>query len=72
MSAINYFKKSNASLGSRVSVLVTRNGDLINRMYFKGTFSNTGGTSTKTYYGLRLLKNVELEIGCQFILFLVN
>ena len=57
----------NASLGSRVSVLVTRNGDLINRMYFKGTFSNTGGTSTKTYYGLRLLKNVELEIGGQRI-----
>jgi len=57
----------NASLGSRVSVLVTRNGDLINRMYFKGSLTKTGGGDIKEYYGLRLLKNVELEIGGQRI-----
>ena len=59
-----------SSIGSRVSVLITRNGDLINRIYFKGTLTNTNNTNACAlvpYFGLRLLKNIELEIGGQRI-----
>ena len=71
MEAIEQSFNGNPSIGSRVSVLVTRNGDLINRVYFKGTLKNTASSGTKLalvpYYGLRLLKNIELEIGGQRI-----
>tara|TARA_B110001450_G_scaffold74438_1_gene70934 strand:+ start:1144 stop:2529 length:1386 start_codon:yes stop_codon:yes gene_type:complete len=71
MEAIEQSFNGNPSIGSRVSVLVTRNGDLINRIYFKATLKNTSGSGTKLalvpYYGLRLLKNIELEIGGQRI-----
>jgi len=75
MESIEQSFNGNVSLGSRVSVLVTRNGDLINRVYFKCKLSNTNSVqnddSTKIalvpYYGLRLLKNIELEIGGQRI-----
>ena len=59
-----------SSIGSRVSVLVTRNGDLINRIYYKGKITNTDGSKSCAlvpYFGLRLLKNIELEIGGQRI-----
>ena len=73
MEAIEQSFNGNSSLGSRVSVLVTRNGDLINRIYFKGTLKNkaaalsNNGLALVPYYGLRLLKNIELEIGGQRI-----
>jgi hypothetical protein len=72
MEAIEQSFNGNSSLGSRVSVLVTRNGDLINRIYFKGTLKNkvstlNSGLALVPYYGLRLLKNIELEIGGQRI-----
>ena len=41
MEAIEQSFNGNSSLCSRVSVLVTRNGDLINRIYFKGTLKNS-------------------------------
>ena len=59
-----------SSIGSRVSVLVTRNGDLINRIYFKGKITNKHASNSCAlvpYFGLRLLKNIELEIGGQRI-----
>ena len=61
-----------SNIGSRVSVLVTRNGDLINRIYFKGKITNKPGSGSSScalvpYFGLRLLKNIELEIGGQRI-----
>ena len=59
-----------SSIGSRVSVLVTRNGDLINRIYYKGKITNKHGSNSCAlvpYFGLRLLKNIELEIGGQRI-----
>ena len=70
MEAIEQSFNGSTSLGSRVSVLVTRNGDLINRVYFRGTLKNTSTTANAAtclvpYYGLRLLKNIELEIGGQ-------
>ena len=59
-----------SSIGSRVSVLVTRNGDLINRIYYKGKITNNDqnkACALVPYFGLRLLKNIELEIGGQRI-----
>ena len=48
-----------SNIGSRVSVLVTRNGDLINRIYFKGKITNKPGSGSSScalvpYFGLRL------------------
>ena len=59
-----------SNIGSRVSVLITRNGDLINRIYFKGKIKNNDdllSCALVPYFGLRLLKNIELEIGGQRI-----
>ena len=68
----------NATFGSRVTCQVTRNGDLINRIYFAGTLTNnntaltTGSSDNNSialvpYFGLKLLKTIELEIGGQRI-----
>jgi len=51
--------------GQRVTSTISRNGDLISRAYLVVKPSNT--TPTCPYYGLRLLKYVELEIGGQKI-----
>mgnify|MGYP001425445209 CR=1 FL=1 len=68
MESIEQSFNGNPSLGSRVSVLITRNGDLINRVYFKATLqANSNPVALVPYAGLRLLKNVELEIGGQRI-----
>jgi hypothetical protein len=68
MESIEQSFNGNPSLGSRVSVLITRNGDLINRVYFKATLeAKTNPVALVPYAGLRLLKNVELEIGGQRI-----
>jgi hypothetical protein len=59
-----------SNIGSRVSVLITRNGDLINRIYYKGMITNkhtSNSCALVPYFGLRLLKNIELEIGGQRI-----
>ena len=53
-----------------VNVQITRNGDLINRIYFKGKIKNNSSTKHAAlvpYYGLRLIKNVLLQIGSQTI-----
>ena len=67
----------NATFGSRVTCQVTRNGDLINRVYLRARFNNTSdtaGTAAENngiamvpYFGLKLLKTIELEIGGQRI-----
>ena len=70
MESIEQSFNGNPVIGSRVSVLITRNGDLINRVYFRGTLKNTNtstGLALVPFYGIRLLKNVELEIGGQRI-----
>ena len=72
MESIEQSFNGNSSIGSRVSVLITRNGDLINRVYFRGVLKNTSTNSANKlalvpYYGLRLLKNIELQIGGQSI-----
>ena len=67
----------NNNFGSRVTIQVTRNGDLINRVYFYGVVKNNNalgsagsenkGLALVPYFGQRLLKSIELEIGGQRI-----
>ena len=49
----------------RVTAQISRNGDLIHKMYIEATV--TGGTGYAPYLGQRLIKQVELEIGGQLI-----
>jgi hypothetical protein len=75
--AIEQTFNGNATFGSRVTCQITRNGDLINRVYLRATFTNTGseaaadaennGVALVPYFGLKLLKTIELEIGGQRI-----
>ena len=79
LEAIEQTFNGNATFGSRVTCQITRNGDLINRVYFVGTIENTNEPLTATsgennkcialvpYFGLKLLKSIELEIGGQRI-----
>jgi len=54
--------------GSRVTCQISRNGDLINRMYLQVSVPNTTGNDFYyNYYGLRLINYVEIEIGGQKI-----
>ena len=61
------------SLGSRASFQITRNGDLIHRVYFNGKIKNDNADDPSKNvalvpnFGQRLLKTVELEIGGQRI-----
>ena len=72
--AIQQTPTGSNSLGSRASFQITRNGDLIHRVYFNGKIKNDNAVSATTNnvalvpnFGQRLLKTVELEIGGQRI-----
>jgi hypothetical protein len=71
--AIQQTPTGSNSLGSRASFQITRNGDLIHRVYFNGKIknNNTAGDSNNVAlvpnFGQKLLKTVELEIGGQRI-----
>jgi len=75
--AIEQTFNGSSSFGSRVTCQVTRNGDLISRVYFTGTITNTNTPAASgsqnapialvPYFGLKLLKTIELEIGGQRI-----
>ena len=70
--AIEQSYNGNNSFGSRVTIQITRNGDLINRIYFNAIIRNknetTGnGIALVPYFGHKLLKTIELEIGGQRI-----
>ena len=79
LEAIEQTFNGTSAFGSRVTCQITRNGDLINRIYFVGTLNNTntktaleaakfsGGLALVPYFGLKLLKTIELEIGGQRI-----
>ena len=77
LEAIEQTFNGTSSFGSRVTCQITRNGDLINRVYFVGTVTNTSATASTgvnnncvalvPYFGLKLLKTIELEIGGQRI-----
>jgi hypothetical protein len=74
--AIQQTASGSNSLGSRASFQITRNGDLIHRVYFYGRLKNNaaavanntaGNVALVPNVGQKLLKNVELEIGGQRI-----
>jgi hypothetical protein len=68
--AIQQTPTGSNSLGSRASIQITRNGDLIHRVYFNGKIKNTGSALAVALvpnFGQKLLKTVELEIGGQRI-----
>ena len=70
--AIEQTPTGSNSLGSRVSFQITRNGDLIHRVYFYGVLVASGGTAGTSIalvpnFGHKLLKTIELEIGGQRI-----
>ena len=51
------------NFGNRVTVQITRNGDLIHRIWLRFHFTVTDTTYLlQPFYGLKLLKNIELEI----------
>jgi hypothetical protein len=76
--AIEQTFNGSPNFGSRVTCQITRNGDLINRVYLRAKFNNTSsdnstagnennGFALVPYFGLKLLKTIELEIGGQRI-----
>jgi hypothetical protein len=69
--AIEQTPTGSNSLGSRVSFQITRNGDLIHRVYFYGEIVASGTTDNAVAlvpnFGHKLLKTIELEIGGQRI-----
>ena len=57
-----------AGFGKRVTCQISRNGDLIHRIYLQATLPALGsGKSWTSYPGLALIKDVEIEIGGQRI-----
>jgi len=66
--AIEQTPTGSNSLGSRVSFQITRNGDLIHRVYFYGVITaKTNPVALVPNFGQKLLKTIELEIGGQRI-----
>ena len=70
MEAIEQTLNGTASYGNKTTTTISRNGDLISRMYVEHSITSTDtGTDTDfaNNYGHALLKEIELEIGGQRI-----
>ena len=68
MEAIENVFNGTAGFGKRVTAQISRNGDLIHRIYVQiQTPILTGASIWVDYIGLRLLQDVEIEIGGQRI-----
>ena len=68
MEAIENVFNGTAGFGKRVTAQISRNGDLIHRIYVQiQTPALTGASVWCDYIGLRLLQDVEIEIGGQRI-----
>ena len=68
--AIQQTFNGNPGYGNTVNCQISRNGDLINRMYLQvdvPAIANSGTDTYVNYLGLRLLKSVVIEIGGQQI-----
>jgi len=66
--AIEQTFNGTADFGKRVTCQISRNGDLIHRMYLQTTLpAVSGGKQWVPYVGLALIKEVEIEIGGQRI-----
>ena len=62
MEAIEQTLNGTVSLGNKVSCTVSRNGDLVHRVYLQVDLS---GAAAASEYGHSLIKSVEVEIGGQ-------
>ena len=51
------------AVGGRATVPITRNGDLVTKMWLHTTVSETGTANTAANIGYNLIKSVELQIG---------
>ena len=73
MESIKQTFDGNANFGGNVSATISRNGDLVYRMYLEHNVKFTGDATSDHYmnicsnYGSHLLKEYELEIGGQQI-----
>ena len=73
MEAIQQTFNGNNVFGGDVSATISRNGDLVHRMYLEHDVTLTGSADPSTYlnicsnYGSNLIKECELEIGGQKI-----
>lgn len=68
MEAIENVFNGNPGFGKRVTAQISRNGDLIHRIYVQVQLPGLTGTSLWVdYIGLRVLADVEIEIGGQRI-----
>ena len=56
-----------AALGQKFSCTISRNGDLLSRIYLELDLSKTGGLTTETNAGFNLINYAEVEIGGQCI-----
>ena len=65
MESIEQTFNGTADFSRRVTCQISRNGDLIHRMYLQTTFGAMTGLDS--YTGLKMIKSVELEIGGQRI-----
>jgi hypothetical protein len=65
MEAIEQTFNGTPNYSSRVTCQISRNGDLINRVYLQ--LRLTGTTNYCKYFGLRVINYVEIEIGGQRI-----
>ena len=71
--AIQQTFNGNAGYGNTVTCQISRNGDLINRMYLqvdvpkRKSTATSNGSTYQNYLGLRLIKSVVIEIGGQQI-----
>jgi hypothetical protein len=66
LEAIEQTFNGTPSYGQRVTCQISRNGDLINRIYLAVTLPS-GGANYCNFIGLRLINYVEIEIGGQKI-----
>ena len=66
MESIEQTFNGNADFGRRVTCQISRNGDLIHRMYLQVNLTGLT-TAANALVGLSLIKSVELEIGGQRI-----
>ena len=69
MEAIEQTFSGNVSFGGRADATISRNGDLIHKMYFEinPSLISTSANSTAAYMGNGLFKAVEIQIGGQMI-----
>ena len=67
MEAIEQTMNGTAGYGQEVSATISRNGDLVGRMYVEHSLTTASGRVMCQNYGNALIREVELEIGGQKI-----